>query len=76
MLKSRHDNTIFMWKGELKWNSLQQEMVSESRKGSKNSNSRLTKEQVLEIHRKMNSGVNYKEVCAEYGIGQCWAYKC
>ena len=23
----------------------------------------------------MNSGVNYKEVCKEYGIGQSWAYK-
>lgn len=48
---------------------------SESRRGDKNSNSRLTKEQVLEIHEKMNSGISYKEVCAEYGIGQCWAYK-
>ena len=48
---------------------------SESRKGPKNANSKLTKEQVFEIHKKMNSGVNYKDVCAEYGIGQCWAYK-
>lgn len=48
---------------------------SENRKGSKNANSKLTKEQVLEIYEKMNSGANYKEVCAEYGIGQCWAYK-
>lgn len=48
---------------------------SEQRKGSKNSNCKLTKEQVLEIYEKMNSGVNYKDVCAEYNIGQCWAYK-
>lgn len=47
----------------------------EQRKGSKNANSKLTKEQVFEIYEKMNSGVNYKEVCKEYGIGQCWAYK-
>ena len=45
------------------------------RKGDKNANSKLTKEQVFEIYRKMNSGINYKEVCTEYGIGQCWAYK-
>ena len=48
---------------------------SEDRRGDKNANSKLTKQQVLEIYEKMNSGVNYKEVCAEYGIGQCWAYK-
>lgn len=48
---------------------------SESRKGNKNSNSKLTREQVLEIYEKMNNGVSYKEVCLEYGIGQCWAYK-
>ena len=48
---------------------------SEQRKGSKNSNSKLTKEQVFEIYEKMNNGVNYKDVCDEYGIGQCWAYK-
>ena len=48
---------------------------SEQRRGSKNSNSKLSKEQVLEIYEKMNSGMNYKDVCAEYGIGQCWAYK-
>lgn len=48
---------------------------SESRKGNKNSNSKLTREQVLEIYEKMNNGVSYKEVCCEYGIGQCWAYK-
>ena len=48
---------------------------SEQRRGSKNGNSKLSKEQVLEIYEKMNSGINYKDVCAEYGIGQCWAYK-
>lgn len=45
------------------------------RKGIKNANSKLTREQVFEIYEKMNNGVNYKDVCAEYGIGQCWAYK-
>ena len=48
---------------------------SEQRKGSNNASSKLTKEQVLEIYEKMNSGVNYKEICAQYNIGQCWAYK-
>lgn len=51
------------------------EKFRKQRKGANNANSKLTKEQVLEIYEKMNSGVNYKEVCAEYGIGQCWAYK-
>lgn len=48
---------------------------SEQRRGSKNSNSKLTRQQVLEIYEKMNSGINYKEVCKEYGVGQCWVYK-
>lgn len=48
---------------------------SEQRKGANNASSKLTKEQVLEIYEKMNSGVNYKEICAQYNIGQCWAYK-
>lgn len=47
----------------------------EQRRGANNANSKLTKEQVLEIYEKMNNGVNYKEVCSQYNIGQCWAYK-
>lgn len=49
--------------------------MSKARKGSKNSNCKFSKQQVLDIHEKMNSGVNYKELCAEYGISQCQAYK-
>lgn len=49
--------------------------LSEQRKGDKNANSKLTKEQVLEIYEKMNNGVHYKDVCAEYGVGQCLVYK-
>ena len=48
---------------------------SEQRQGKLNANSKLSKEQVFEIYEKMNSGVNYKNVCKEYNIGQCWAYK-
>lgn len=48
---------------------------SDQRKGNKNGNSKLSKEQVLEIYEKMNSGINYKDVCAEYNIGQCLVYK-
>ncbi|MBO6272764.1 GIY-YIG nuclease family protein [bacterium] len=48
---------------------------SDNRRGEKNANSKLGRQQVLEIYEKMNSGVNYKDVCAEYGIGQCLAYK-
>lgn len=49
--------------------------MREQRSGEKNGNSKLTKAQVLEIYHKMNNGVNYKDVCSEYGIGQCQAYK-
>lgn len=48
---------------------------SEQRRGINNANSKLNKEQVLEIYEKMNSGINYKEVCKEYGVGQCLVYK-
>ena len=48
---------------------------SDMRKGEKNSNSKLTKQQVLEIYEKMNNGVNYKEVCKEYGVNQGIVYK-
>lgn len=48
---------------------------SRQRQGKLNANSKLSKEQVFEIYEKMNSGVNYKDVCKEYNIGQCWAYK-
>lgn len=49
--------------------------MSLQRQGESNGNSKFTREQVLEIYHKMNSGVNYKDVCKEYGIGQCQAYK-
>ena len=49
--------------------------MSENRKGSNNSNSKLTKEQVLEIHKRMNEGEHYSVICAEFNIGQTQAYK-
>lgn len=49
--------------------------MSESKSGTGNPRCKLSREQVLEIYEKMNAGVNYKLVCAEYGIGQCQAYK-
>lgn len=57
------------------WSEETKAKVSKQRRGANNANSKLTKEEVLEIYEKMNSGVNYKDVCKEYGIGQCWAYK-
>ena len=51
------------------------EKMSQHTRGMRNPNSKLTPDQVKEIYIKMNSGVNYKDVCKEYGIGQCWAYK-
>lgn len=42
--------------------------MSENRKGSNNSNSKLTKEQVLEIHKIMNEGEHYSVICAEFNI--------
>lgn len=49
--------------------------MSVSRRGDRNANSKLTKEQVLEIYEKMNNGVSYKKICEQYGIGQTQAYK-
>ena len=49
--------------------------MSENRKGSNNSNSKLTKEQVLEIYERMNKGEHYSVICAEFNIGQTQAYK-
>lgn len=49
--------------------------MSKNRKGCLNANCKLTREQVFEIYEKMTSGVNYKIICEEYGIGQCLAYK-
>lgn len=51
------------------------EKYREQRKGENNANCKLSKQQVLEIYEKMNRGVNYKIVCAEYGVGQCQVYK-
>lgn len=58
-----------------KWSPEMRLHFSETRKGERNGNCKLTKRQVLKIYEKMNSGVNYKEVCKEYGISQCQAYK-
>ena len=55
-------------------NEVKQRM-SIARKGLNNANCKLSRQQVLEIYQKMHSGVNYKEVCKEYGIGQSLAYK-
>ena len=49
--------------------------MSENRKGSNNSNSKLTREQVLEIYEKMSNGVPCSVICSEYNIGQTQAYK-
>ena len=46
-----------------------------NRKGAKNSNCKLTKEQVLDIHSKMKQGIHYQKICSEYSIGQTQAYK-
>ena len=58
-----------------KWSLEMRKHFSETRQGEKNSNCKLTKQQALEVYEKMNDGVPYKEVCSEYGIGQCQAYK-
>ena len=54
----------------------QEKSVAKTVRGKQVSNSGATAlTLIFEIYEKMNSGVNYKEVCKEYGIGQCWAYK-
>lgn len=58
-----------------KWSAEVKKHFSETRKGANNSNCKLTREEVLEIYDKMNRGIHYKQVCEEYGISQCQAYK-
>lgn len=58
-----------------KWSPQMKKHFSEIRSGEKNPNCKLTKDEVLDIYEKMNCGVHYKEVCKEYNISQCQAYK-
>lgn len=60
----------------MKWSQEVKNKFSEDRKGEKNSNSKLSKEQALEIHRLMNEGnIHYSEICEQFNIGVTQAYK-